>query len=152
MKKLLLSTLITVCLASTAQAQVSVKDAWVRATVAQQKVTGAFMQITSGKDTRLVEVHSSAAATVELHQMEMVGDVMKMHAIDELALPAGKTVELKPGGYHVMLMGLKAQVKEGDTIPLTLVIEGKDKKRETIELKAIAKPLNQAAMPAMQHH
>ena len=51
-----------------------------------------------------------------------------------------------------MLMGLKAQVKEGDTIPLTLVIEGKDKKRETIELKAIAKPLNQAAMPAMQHH
>lgn len=152
MKKLLLATLVTACLASTAQAQVSVKDAWVRATVAQQKVTGAFMQITSGKDTRLVEVRSNAAATVELHEMKMDGDIMKMRAVNELALPAGKTVELKPGSYHIMLVDLKTQVKEGDLIPITLVIEGKDKKRENIEVNAIAKPLNQAAMPAMHHH
>ncbi|MDO8178033.1 MAG: copper chaperone PCu(A)C [Undibacterium sp.] len=152
MKKNLLATLLALCLSSMAQAQVTVKDAWVRATVAQQKATGAFMQIHSAKDTRLIEVRSSAAAVVELHKMELVDNVMKMRAIDALDLTAGKTVELKPGGYHVMLMELKAQVKEGDIIPLSLVIEGKDKKRETIELKAVARSMNQAAAPAMQHH
>lgn len=137
--------------AISAQAQVTVKDAWVRSTVSQQKVTGAFMQLTSAQDVRLIEVRSSAAATVELHKMEMVDNVMKMRAVPALDLPAGKAVELNPGGYHVMLIDLKSQVKEGDLIPLTLVVEGKDKKRTMIEIKATAKPLNQAASSAMHH-
>ncbi|MFZ6844405.1 copper chaperone PCu(A)C [Undibacterium sp. RuTC16W] len=137
--------------AISAQAQVTVKDAWVRSTVSQQKVTGAFMQLTSAQDVRLIEVRSSAATTVELHKMEMVDNVMKMRAVPELDLPAAKAVELKPGGYHVMLIDLKSQVKEGDLIPLTLVVEGKDKKRVMIEIKATAKPLNQAASSAMHH-
>ena len=149
MKKIITTTLFAMCLSSVAQAQVTVKDAWVRATVPQQKVTGAFMQITSAKEARLIGVRSTAAATVELHEMKMEGDVMKMRAINALDLPAGKTVELKPGGYHIMLIDLKTQVKEGDIIPLMLVIEGKDKKRETILLNASAKSLNQAATP---HH
>jgi len=65
-----------------------------------------------------------------------------------LALPAGKTVDLKPGGYHVMLMDLKGQVKEGDTVPVTLVVEGKDGKRQNIEVKAAAR---MSAAPAMKH-
>jgi copper(I)-binding protein len=150
MKKLLLSALLTLSFSSAAFAQVSVKDAWARATVPQQKVTGAFMQITSGKDMRLVEVRSPVAANVELHKMEMDGDVMKMRAVDELALPAGKMVELKPGSYHIMLMDLKAQVKEGDMLPVTLVVEGKDKKRENIEVQVLAKTMKPAA--AMHHH
>jgi hypothetical protein len=59
--------------------------------------------------------------------------------------------ELKPGGYHVMLVDLKQQMKEGDTVPVTLVIEGKDKKRSTIEVKAPVKPLAQASKPAETH-
>jgi copper(I)-binding protein len=78
---------------------------------------------------------------VEIHEMAMDGNVMKMRAIPGLELPAGKTVELKPGGYHVMLMDLKKELKAGDTVPLTLVVEGADKKRETIEVKATVKPL-----------
>jgi copper(I)-binding protein len=84
--------------------------------------------------------------------MAMEKDVMKMRALPNgLDLPAGKTVELKSGGYHVMLMDLKQQMKEGDTVPLTLVIEGKDKKRSTVELKAPVKPLVNASKPAAEH-
>ena len=134
-----------------AHAQVTVKDPWVRATVSQQKATGAFMQITSAQDARLVEAKSPVAGVVEVHEMSMEKDVMKMRAIPELALPAGKAVELKPGGYHVMLMDLKQQMKEGGTVPPTLVIEGKDKKRSTVEVKASIKPLTTAAPAKMDH-
>lgn len=122
-------------------AQVTVEGPWVRATVPQQKATGAFMQLSAQQDMRLVEVRSSAAAVVEIHEMKMENDIMRMRAVSGLDLPAGKTVELKPGGYHVMLIDLKQQIKDGDVVPITLVLEGKDKKRETIELKALARPL-----------
>ena len=132
-------------------AQVTVKDPWVRATVSAQKATGAFMQITSAQDARLVEAKSPVAGVVEVHEMVMEKDVMKMRAVKGLDLPAGKTVELKPGGYHVMLMDLKQQMKEGDTVPVTLVVEGKDKKRSTIEVKAPVKPLTAASKPEAGH-
>lgn len=133
-------------------AQVTVKDPWVRATVSQQKATGAFMQITSAQDARLVEAKSPVAGVVEVHEMTMEKDVMKMRALaNGLDLPAGKSVELKPGGYHVMLMDLKQQMKEGDTVPMTLVVEGKDKKRATVEVKATVKALATAAKPADDH-
>lgn len=140
----IMMTLATSVLAMSAQAQVTVSDAWVRATVTQQKATGAFMQIKSVKDARLLEVRSPVAGVAEIHKMEMADNMMKMRAVDGMDLPAGKVVELKPGAYHVMLLELKAQVKEGDVVPVILVVEGKDKKRETIEVKAIVKPLNQA--------
>lgn len=144
-------TLAALVMAAAAQAQVSVKDAWVRATVPQQKATGAFMQLTAASDAKLVEVRSPVAGIVEIHEMAMVGDVMKMRAVDLLALPAGKTVELKPGGYHVMLMDLKGQVKDGDMVPLTLVVEGRDGKRQNLEVQAPARPLNTAAPGGMGH-
>jgi copper(I)-binding protein len=132
-------------------AQVTVKDPWVRATVSQQKATGAFMQITSVQDAQLVSASSPVAGVVEVHEMTMEKDVMKMRAVKALDLPAGKSVELKPGGYHVMLMDLKQQMKEGDTVPVTLVVEGKDKKRTTIEVKAAVKALTTQAKPADPH-
>lgn len=144
-------TLAALLMAVAAQAQVSVKDAWVRATVPHQKATGAFMQLTAASDAKLVEVRSSAAGIVEIHEMAMVKDVMKMRAVDVLALPAGKTVELKPGGYHVMLMDLKGQMKDGDTVALTLVVEGSDGKRQNVEVQAPVRPLNAAAPGAMGH-
>ncbi len=145
-------SLIAICsmvLATTAFAQVTVKDAWVRATVPQQKATGAFMQLTATRDAKLVEARSPVAGVVEIHEMALENNIMKMRAIPGLALPAGKAVELKPGGYHVMLMDLKGQVKDGDTVPVTLVLESADGKRETVEIKAPARPLNAAAGAGM---
>jgi copper(I)-binding protein len=140
---------VLLCAAAHAHAQapadMSVSDAWVRATVPQQKATGAFMQLTSQQDARLIDVRSPIAGSVELHQMEMSNNVMKMRQVDGLDLPAGQRVGLKPGGYHVMLFDLKAPVKAGDKVPLTLVVEGRDKVRKTIEVVAVARGLNGAA-------
>ncbi|MEI8157805.1 MAG: copper chaperone PCu(A)C, partial [Burkholderiales bacterium] len=84
---------------------VDVKDAWARATVPGQKATGAFMKLTAKEGTKLVAISSPVAGVGEVHEMKMEGDVMKMRAVTGgLDLPAGKAVELKPGGYHVMLM------------------------------------------------
>lgn len=138
-------------LSAGAYAQVTVKDPWVRATVAQQMATGAFMQIVSSSEARLVEVRSDAAGVVEIHEMAMQGNVMKMRAVPGLELPAGKPVDLKPGGYHVMMMDLKQPLKAGGTVPLTLVVEGKDKKRQTVEVKATVRELGAASSAAPKH-
>ncbi|MBL8386362.1 MAG: copper chaperone PCu(A)C [Burkholderiales bacterium] len=137
----LVSAALCAALAIPAIAQVTIKDPWVRATVPQQKATGAFMQITTAQDTRLVEARSPVAGVVEIHEMKMENNVMKMRAVSGLDVPAGKGAELKPGGYHVMLMELKEQMKEGATVPVTLVFEGKDRKRETVDVKATVRPL-----------
>lgn len=118
-----------------AAAQVTVSDPWIRGTVPQQMATGAFMQLKSAKDAKLVEARSPAAGVVEIHEMTMENNVMRMRAVKALALPAGRTVELKPGGYHMMLMDLRQQMKEGEVVPVTLVVESGGK-RETIEVKA----------------
>ena len=142
MQKTFIAALLAVA-AQAASAQVTVKDAWVRATVPQQSATGAFMKLDSPQDARLVSVGSPVAGVVEVHEMTMDNGVMKMRAVKGgLEIPAGKGVELKPGGYHVMMMNLKQQVKEGDAVPLTLVVEGKDGKRQTLEVKATARPVN----------
>lgn len=135
-----------------AQANVSVKDAWVRATVPQQKATGAFMQLQAASDSKFVSASSPLTPNVEVHEMAMHGDVMRMRQVQSVELPAGKQVDLKPGGHHIMLLNLKAQVKEGDTVPFTLVFEGKDGKRETVEIKAPVRALNSAAKPAHAGH
>jgi len=135
--------------AAAASAQTTVKDAWVRGTVAPQKATGAFMQITSAQGGKLVSAQSPLAGVTEVHEMAMEGDVMKMRAVPALELPAGKAVELKPGGYHLMLMDLKQPLKAGENVPLTLTIETKDGKRETLELKVPVK--SAGAAPAMEH-
>ena len=122
-----------------AQAQVRVDDAWVRATVAQQKTTGAFMAITAQSSGRLLEASTPVAASVELHEMKMDGDLMRMRRVDVLALPAGVRVELKPGAYHMMLLGLTAPLKAGDVVPIRLVVENAAGQRETVDVQAVAR-------------
>ncbi len=146
MKEIFLTALFsTFSLAS--YAQVTVTDPWVRATVPAQKATGAFMQLNSETDTRLVAV-SSPVARAEIHEMAMKDNVMRMRQIAALDVPAGKTFALKPGSYHLMFFDLKNPIREGDVVPLTLVFEDKDKKRETLELKMPARALNNKAAPA----
>lgn len=150
MKHSLMAAAVAACaalLSTTAFSQVTVREPWVRATVPQQKATGAFMQLLSAQDAQLVGAQSPVAGVVEVHEMAMDGGVMKMRAVPRLALPAGKAVELQPGGYHVMLMDLKGQVKDGDTVPVTLLVEGKDGKRQSIELKVPARGMTPPAAP-----
>lgn len=131
------------------QADVTVKESWVRGTTPAQKATGAFMEITSSEAASLLSASSPVAGVVEIHTMKMEDGVMKMRAIPKLDLPAGKGVKLAPGGNHVMLMDLKQQMKKGDVVPITLKIEGKDKKVQMLEVKAEVRDL--AAPAAMDH-
>ena len=142
---------LAACAALPAWAQTTVTDPWVRGTVTQQKATGMFAQITSAQGGRLLSASSPVAGVVEIHEMKMDGNVMRMRAVTELALPAGHAVALKPGGYHVMLMDLKQQLKAGDTVPVTLVVEGADKKRETIEVKATVRAMTAASTHEHKH-
>ncbi len=114
---------------------IEVKDAWIRGTVPAQRGTGAFMEITGKSTVRLIGAASPVAGTVEIHNMTMTTGVMKMFAVDGIDVAAGKTVKLAPGGYHVMMMGLKQQMKPGDKVPLDLLVETADKKRETVSLQ-----------------
>jgi len=146
----LAAALVAAGAAAGALAQTTVENPWVRGTVAQQNASGLFMQITSAGGGKLVSASSPVAAVVEIHEMAMEGSVMKMRAVPALDLPAGKAVELKPGGYHVMLIDLKQQLKPGDTVPVTLVVEGKDGKREKLEVKAAVRALA-AGADGMKH-
>jgi len=141
LRRMLLITGLVMGAAPLAAAEVAVSDAWVRGTVPGQMGTGAFMRLTSPVDATLVGVASPAAKVVELHEMKMEGGMMKMSAIHRLPLPAGKVVELKPRGYHVMLMDLARPLKDGDTVPLSLTFEDKAGARQTIVVKASVRAL-----------
>jgi copper(I)-binding protein len=125
LKSFVVGTALSATFAATAAAQtVDIKDAWVRTSVPGQKATGVFMKITAKEAVKLVGLSSPAAALVELHEMKMEGDVMKMRAVaGGLDLPAGKTVELKPGGYHIMLMDLNAPLAKDSSVALTLMFK-----------------------------
>jgi periplasmic copper chaperone A len=112
---------------------------WVRATVPAQKATGAFMTIRATAPMTLVEARSPVANIVEIHEMKHDEGVMKMRAIERLNVTAEAPGVLKPGGHHIMLIDLKAQVKEGDMVPLTLIFEDAAKQRRTLEVSAPAR-------------
>lgn len=142
-KSKLAAALLVATLSSTLWAQnVEVKDAWARATVQGQMATGAFMKLTAKEGTRLVSASSAVAGVTEVHEMVMDNNVMKMRAVQGLHLPAGKAVELKPGGYHVMLMDLKTPLQKDTTISLTLVFKDAKGVESKTELKV---PVSQVA-------
>lgn len=151
MKHLLFSALLAITTQAWAQTVVNVEDAWVRGTVAQQKATGAFMRLTATQNARLVEARSPVAGVVEIHEMAMDKDVMRMRAIPGLDLVAGKAVELKPGGYHVMLMDLKQPVQAGQQVPITLVFEDASKNRFTQQVEAPVRALGSPSAGGMRH-
>ncbi len=132
---------LALALPAAAAAELRVEEPWVRATVAGQQASGAFMTLTSTKDARLVAVETPAAGVSEIHEMALENNVMRMRQIDGLELPAGKPVELRPGGYHLMLMELKAPLNTGEHVDLTLTVEDAGGKRERIEVQAPIRPL-----------
>jgi copper(I)-binding protein len=148
---LIAAALTTVCAASAFAQNVTVTDAWARATVTGQKATGAFMTITAKDNAKLVGVSSPVAGVAEIHEMKMDKDVMKMAALPNgLDLPAGKAVALKPGSYHVMLMDLKAPLVKDSTVPVTLMFQDTKGVKSTVELKVLV-GMQPPAMPSHDH-
>ncbi|MEB2319470.1 MAG: copper chaperone PCu(A)C [Pseudomonadota bacterium] len=135
-----------------AYAEVTVADAWARATVPQQKASGAFMTLTASTDTRLIGVSSPAAGVAEIHEMKMDGNIMRMNPIDALALPAGKAVELRPGGYHLMLMQLPQPLEAGTEIPVSLTFEDAAGQRTSLDIQVPVKPLTTPAHGGSSGH
>ena len=115
---------------------IDVKNAWVRTAVPGQSATGAFLTITHKEGARLVRGTSPVAGVTEIHEMKMEGDVMKMRAVaDGVELPAGKAVELAPGGYHLMLMDLKAALPKDAIVPVTLWFRDAKGAESKVDLK-----------------
>jgi copper(I)-binding protein len=145
--------LLALLMAATSHAQnLNVQNAWVRATVQGQKATGAFMQITAPAASTLVSVSTPVAGVAEVHEMKMDGDVMRMRPLPKgLELPAGKAVQLKPGGYHLMLMDLKLPLQKDTTIPITLTLRDSKGVQSTQELRVPVLSAAPAGQGAHQH-
>ena len=126
-------------LAGATAAQVQVKDAWARPTVPGQSGGGAFMTLTAPQGAKLVGATSNVAGVTELHEMSMDGHVMKMRAIPSLELPAGRAVELKSGGHHLMLMDLKQPLKAGDKFTVELQVVDAQGKPTTVPVEVLVR-------------
>ena len=127
--------------ASIAQAKenIQVSEAWVRATVPGQEVSGAFLSVKSLRPAKLIKVESSIAGSVEIHSMTMKNGVMEMRELKTLALPAGKLVKLAPGDLHLMLIDVKRQLKPGDKVPFKLTLQYGDNSQGVKEIIAVVK-------------
>ncbi len=125
--------------------QLEVSHAWARATPAKAETGAAYVTIQSPTADRLLSATSPVAKKVELHTMEMAGMVMKMRPIAGLDIPAGQEVALKPGGEHIMLIGLQHPLREGQSFPLTLNFENAGAHTVTVAVEKAG------AMPGMHH-
>lgn len=145
---------MTLAATALADAPVKVEGAWVRSTVPGQQGTAAFMKLTSQQPLQVVGVSSPVAGTADLHEMKREGDLMTMRPVSKLDLPAGRTVELTPSGYHLMLQDLKQQLRPGTTVPLTLVLQDAKGAQSKLELKlpvAARAPAAAAGTPTDGH-
>ena len=150
-KALLLATLGMLAYQASWANPVTVSKAWVRPTVPGQTVAGAYLDITAKQSARLVAARSPISPDVQIHWMQMDGDVMRMREVSAIDLPKNTTVSLKPGGYHLMLMQLKKPIQAGETIPLTLVIESQ-RKRQTVKVNALVQsPPTEGSHDAHDH-
>lgn len=117
--------------------EITIGHPYARTTAAGQASGGGYLKLENkGADDKLLSASADVAASVELHSMSMEGDVMRMRQVDGIALPKGKTVELKPGGLHIMFMGLKAPLKNGDKFPLKLKFEKAGEVTVTVNVEA----------------
>ena len=124
---------------------IKIEDAYTRATAPGQQVAGGFMKIENkGVADQLISASSPVAGEVQLHEMAMEGNVMKMRQVKDIAVPAGGAVELKPGGFHLMFMNIKAPLTAGETVPVKL----KFAKAGDVEIKM---PVNAMGAGAMKH-
>jgi len=146
----LLAGLLLIAPAAGANA-IAVGNAWVRPTMPGQSVAGAYLDITAKKTARLVAVRSPISPDVQIHWMQMDGEIMRMREVGAIDLHKNTTVSLKPGGYHLMLMQLKKPIRAGEVVPLTLVIETQGK-RENVKVNALAQtPPAKGAEAAHDH-
>ncbi len=153
--KLFVAAACCALISTAAFAQVDVRNVWARGTVPAQTATGVFMTLHAHQNARLVGVSTPVAATAEVHEMKMEGNVMRMRALDALPLPKMEDVELKPGGYHVMLLGLKAPLSVGDKVPVTLKIEQGGKlieQRVEAEVRGLTAPAHGGGAAANHKH
>jgi hypothetical protein len=118
--------------------EIEITGAFARASVGASDTTAAYLTITNrGRaDDLLTGARSPAAAAVELHTMNMSGGMMQMRALETAVVPAGRSLSFEPGGDHLMVIGLKAPLKAGDTLSLTLIFE----RAGEITLEADVKP------------
>lgn len=160
-QKLLRATLaflltIGYALAMTANAanienQVSIKDAWVRATNPGQEVGAAYMTFLSAKDTTLISIESDATKSVEIHNMSMENGVMKMRMMDTLALVANKPYKLSPGGFHLMLFDLKKPLNIGEPVSFTLTFKNKNKHEFKQTIKVMVQSFDEDSAASKLH-
>lgn len=141
------------CIHTSLHAQIHADDVWVRATVSRQQATGGYLRLHAQCNGRLLAATSPVAGLVEIHEMRLEDGVMRMNPVDGLDLRAGTTVELKPGGYHLMLLELKQPLRAGDVVPLSIVVKCDDEEQQTHELKAAVRPLKTMPRhaPSMNH-
>jgi copper(I)-binding protein len=132
MKTLFATLLFAACAAAQAAAPVKVEGAWARVAVKGQDSSGAYMTLTASEPLTLLGGESPAAGIVEMHEMKMQGDIMKMRAAESLPLAPGKPLKLAPGGYHFMLMDLKTPFNPGGHITMTLRFKDAKGKIETV--------------------
>lgn len=144
MRFLRFAALSALALPALVHAQVTVSEPWVRGTVPGQHTTGAFMKLKATENTALVGASSSIAGIVEVHESKMEGGTMKMRAIERLPIAKGKSVDLGPGGHHIMLIDLRKPVAAGDDVPIALVFEDAGGKRSTVNVVAKGRPLTQS--------
>jgi hypothetical protein len=128
---------------------VQVIEPWAKATVPGQKVGGVYMTIVARENLRLTGVKSAVAEMAEVHQMKMENGMMRMRAVPFLELPAGKTVKLEPGGYHIMLFDIKQSLVAGQKLKLELTVEDATKRRHRIAVEALVR--DRDAGPAGGH-
>lgn len=153
MRKLLGAGIAALMLSMQAQAgEVQVNAAWARATAPGQDSAAVSLHITSRKDANIVAVSSSAANSAEIHSMVHENGMMKMRALETLALKAGQEVALGDDGNHLMLIGLKKPLVAGDSVALTVTVQFADKRKEKVEVKAEVKPLTETHDHMHMHH
>jgi copper(I)-binding protein len=151
MKRILCAGLLAMAAVSASADEVKVSDAWARATAPGQDSAMVQLVITSKKAGELVAVSSKDAQTAELHSMVHEGGMMKMRQVDAVELPAGKAVDLGAAGYHVMLIGLKKPLKEGNKSEVVLTVRFAGGKDEKVKVEAEIKPLVESGHEHMHH-
>ncbi len=143
-----------VIVASASASVISVEHVWARASAGAATTGAAYLTLTdNGQPDRLVGVSTPAAATAQMHETVDDNGVMKMRPVARVDLVPGKPVSFQPGGYHVMLMGLKSPLKAGDTFPLTLTFEHAPPITVTVKVDALGAgdmEHDHASMPGMK--
>lgn len=140
LRSVLFTLLVAISACAVAENDISISNAWARATAPGQKVAAAYMDLSSKEGATLVKAETSIAGIVEIHSMTMENDVMKMRMLNELVLPAGQTVSLAPSGYHLMLFDLKQSLDAGQSAAFKLHFKTKSGETRIISVDLPIKP------------